>query len=51
MKDDESRDDAISTISFDYSYLNDKLGKMTKEESSSSAILVQAATDQELASP
>ena len=32
MKDEESRDDAISTISFDYSYFNDKLGKMTKEE-------------------
>ena len=32
MKDEESRDDAISTISFDYSYFNDKLGKMTEEE-------------------
>ena len=32
MKDEESRDDAISTISFDFSYFNDKLGKMTKEE-------------------
>ena len=32
MKDEELRDDAISTVSFDYSYFNDKLGKMTKEE-------------------
>ena len=32
MKDEEFRDDAISTVSFDYSYFNDKLGKMTKEE-------------------
>ena len=32
MKDEESRDDAISTVSFDYSYFNDKVGKMTKEE-------------------
>ena len=32
MKDDELRHDAISTVSFDYSYFNDKLGKMTKEE-------------------
>ena len=28
----EFGDDAISTVSFDYSYFNDKLGKMTKEE-------------------
>ena len=32
MKDEEFIDDAISTVSFDYSYFNDKLGKMTKEE-------------------
>ena len=32
MKEEELRDDAISTVSFDYSYFNDKLGKMTKEE-------------------
>ena len=32
MKDEEFRDDAISTVSFDYSYFNDKLGKMSKEE-------------------
>ena len=32
MKDEELRDDAISTVSFDYSYFNDKLSKMTKEE-------------------
>ena len=32
MKDEESIDDAISTVSFDYSYFNDNLGKMTKEE-------------------
>ena len=29
---DRCMDDAISTVSFDYSYFNDKLGKMTKEE-------------------
>ena len=32
MKDEEFRDDAISTVSFDYSYFNGKLGKMTTEE-------------------
>ena len=32
MKDEESIDNAISTESFDYSYFNDNLGKMTKEE-------------------
>ena len=32
MKDEEFTDNAISTVSFDYSYFNDKLGKMTKEE-------------------
>ena len=32
MEEEELRDDAISTVSFDYSYFNDKLGKMTKEE-------------------
>ena len=32
MKDEELRDNAISTVSFDYSYFNDKLRKMTKEE-------------------
>ena len=32
MKDEELRDNAISTVSFDYSYFNDKLSKMTKEE-------------------
>ena len=32
MKDEEFIDDVISTVSFDYSYFNDKLGKMTKEE-------------------
>ena len=32
MKDEEFKDNAISTVSFDYSYFNDKLGKMTKEE-------------------
>ena len=32
MKDEVLRDDAISTVSFDYSYFNDKLSKMTKEE-------------------
>ena len=32
MKDEELRDNAITTVSFDYSYFNDKLSKMTKEE-------------------
>ena len=32
MKDEELRDNAISIVSFDYSYFNDKLSKMTKEE-------------------
>ena len=32
MKDEESIDNAISTVSFDHSYFNDNLGKMTKEE-------------------
>ena len=32
MKSEELRDEAISTVSFDYSYFNDKLGKMTREE-------------------
>ena len=32
MKDEELRDEAISTVSLNYSYFNDKLGKMTKEE-------------------
>ena len=31
MKEEELIDDAISIVSFDYSYFNDKLGKMTKE--------------------
>ena len=29
---DEEREEAITTISFDYAYFNDKLGQMTKEE-------------------
>ena len=32
MRDEEFVDDAISTVSFDYSYFNDKLSKMTKED-------------------
>ena len=32
MKSEVSRDDAMSTVSFDYRCFNDKLGKMTKEE-------------------
>ena len=32
IKDEEFTDNAISTVSFDYSYFNDKLVKMTKEE-------------------
>ena len=32
MKDEELRDNAITTVSFDYSYFNDKLSKMMKEE-------------------
>ena len=32
MKSEELRDEAISTVSFDYSYCKDKLGKMTREE-------------------
>ena len=32
MKDEESIDNAISTVSFNYSYFNDNLGKKTKEE-------------------
>ena len=32
MRDEEFVDDAISTVSFDYSYFNEKLSKMTKEE-------------------
>ena len=32
MKDEELRDNAITTVSFDYSYFHDKLSKMTKEE-------------------
>ena len=32
MESEELRDEAISIVSFDYSYFNDKLGKMTREE-------------------
>ena len=32
MKSEELKDGAISTVSFDYRYFNDKLGKMTREE-------------------
>ena len=32
MKDEELRDNAITTVLFDYSYFNDKLSKMTKEK-------------------
>ena len=32
MKSEELRDEAITTVSFDYSYFNDKLGQMTREE-------------------
>ena len=32
MKSEELRDEAMSTVSFDCSYFNDKLGKMTREE-------------------
>ena len=32
MKEEELRDDAISTVPFEYSYFNDKLVKITKEE-------------------